>query len=80
MQVLTQAVNNIHSINKAQLMQELHSSSYTTLQGPVKFSADGQNSIATAYLFQWQKGSLIPVFPANGAQANPEFPKAQWPS
>lgn len=80
MQVLTQAVNKVHSIDKAALIQELHADTFTTLQGPVKFSADGQNSIAIAYLFQWQKGSLIPVYPLGGAQANPEFPKAQWPS
>lgn len=80
MQVLTQAVNKIHSIDKARLMQELHNDSFTTLQGPVKFAADGQNSIAVAFLFQWQKGNLIPVYPLEGAQANPEYPKVQRPS
>jgi branched-chain amino acid transport system substrate-binding protein len=78
MQVLTQAVSKIHSIDNAKLIQELHSDSFDTLQGPVKFAADGQNTTAVAFLFQWQNGNLIPVYPQNNAQANPEFPKAPW--
>jgi branched-chain amino acid transport system substrate-binding protein len=78
MQVLTQAVNKIHSIDNTKLIQELHSDSFDTLQGPVKFSSDGQNSTAVAFLFQWQNGNLIPVYPQGNAQANPEYPKAQW--
>ena len=78
MQVLTQAVNKIHSIDNAKLIQELHSDLFDTLQGPVKFSPDGQNSTAVAFLFQWQNGQLIPVYPQDHAQANPEFPKPQW--
>jgi branched-chain amino acid transport system substrate-binding protein len=79
MQVLTQAVNKIHSIDNTKLIQELHSDSFDTLQGPVKFAPDGQNLTAVAFLFQWQKGNLIPVYPQDHAQANPEYPKAQWP-
>jgi len=78
MQVLTQAVNKIHSIDNAKLIQELHSDAFDTLQGPVKFASDGQNSTAVAFLFQWQNGNLIPVYPQAHAQANPEYPKAQW--
>jgi branched-chain amino acid transport system substrate-binding protein len=80
MQVLTQAVNKIHSIDNAKLKQELHSDAFDTLQGPVKFARDGENTTAVAFLFQWQNGNLIPVYPQNHAQANPEYPKAQWPS
>jgi branched-chain amino acid transport system substrate-binding protein len=78
MQVLTQAVNKVHSINNAKLIQELHSDSFDTLQGPVKFGTDGQNTTAVAFLFQWQNGNLIPVYPQNNAQANPEYPKTPW--
>ncbi len=78
-QVLEQAVNKIHSINNAALMQELRKDTFNSLQGPVRFQADGQNSAAVAYLFQWQKGQLIPVYPSNQAAANPLFPKPAWP-
>jgi hypothetical protein len=48
------------------------------VQGPVKFDATGQNVAAQAYLLQWQKGSVIPVYPASAARARPEFPKPPW--
>jgi len=80
MQVLEQAVDKIHSIDNARLKQELHSDTFNTLQGPVKFASDGQNTFAVAFLFQWQKGHLLPVYPQKNAQANPEYPKNVWPT
>jgi branched-chain amino acid transport system substrate-binding protein len=78
-QVLEQAVNTIHSIDNAKLTQELRAGTFNTLQGPVKFAGDGENSIAVAYLFQWQEGKLLVVYPNYAAQENPEFPKNPWP-
>ncbi len=78
-QVLEQAVTKIHSINNAQLIQELHADTFNTLQGPVQFAKDGENTIAVAFLFQWQNGKLIVVYPNYSAQENPEFPKPPWP-
>ena len=79
MQVLDQAATKINSIDNQKLMQELRSDTFNTLQGPVKFAADGENSVAVPFLFQWQKGNVIPVYPSSAAQANPEYPKPQWP-
>ena len=79
-QVAQQAVTKIHSLDNTKLIQELHSDTFNSVQGPVKFDSTGQNTAAIAYLFQWQNGNLIPVYPAsvaNGAQ--PEFPKPNWP-
>jgi branched-chain amino acid transport system substrate-binding protein len=79
-QVIQQAVTKIGSLDKQKLIAELHSgATYTTVQGPVKFDPTGQNTAATAYLFQWQNGSLVPVYPANVASAQPEYPKPNWP-
>jgi branched-chain amino acid transport system substrate-binding protein len=79
-QVVQQAVTKINSIDNTKLIAQLHSGdTYTTVQGPVKFDDTGQNIAATAYLFQWQKGSLIPVYPANVATAQPVYPKQNWP-
>ncbi|GHO85141.1 amino acid ABC transporter substrate-binding protein [Dictyobacter formicarum] len=78
-QVLQQAVEKIHSIDNTKLIQELHSGdTFNSIQGPVKFASDGQNTVAEPFLFQWQNGKLIPVYPANQAQANPEYPKKTW--
>jgi branched-chain amino acid transport system substrate-binding protein len=79
-QVLAQAVTKIKSLNNAALITELHSgASFDSVQGTVQFNASGQNTAAQAYLFQWQKGSLIPVYPSDAATAPPLFPKPQWP-
>ncbi len=77
-QTLEQAVNATHSIDNAKLMSALHSGTFNTLQGPVKFGPDGQNTVATPFLFQWQNNALIPVYPSSVAQANVQYPKAPW--
>ena len=79
-QVVQKAVTKIGTLDNQKLMAELHSGdTFTTVQGPVKFDSTGQNTAATAYLFQWQKGSLVPVYPANVASAKPEYPRPNWP-
>lgn len=77
-QVLQQALTQTHSLDNGKLMNALRSGTFQSLQGPVGFDPTGQNRLATAYLFQWQKGNLIPVFPQEQAQANVEYPKPQW--
>ncbi len=80
-QVLEQAVNKIHSMDNAKLIAELHSGdAFNTVQGTAKFDSTGQNTLALAYLFQWQHGNFIPVYPYSVATENPEFPKPTWPS
>jgi branched-chain amino acid transport system substrate-binding protein len=78
-QVVAQAVTQNNSLDQTKLIQTLHSGTFTGVQGDVKFDSTGQNTAATAYLFQWQKGNLIPVFPQSAATASPEFPKPNWP-
>ena len=78
MQVLEQAVTKINSVDNAKLIQELHSDTYNTLQGVVKFADDGENSLAVAYLFQWLSGQLTVVYPSSAAQQTPQFPKQPW--
>ncbi len=77
-QVAQQAINKIHSLDNKALIQELHSDTFNTVQGTVKFDSTGKNVIALPYLFQWQHGALLPVFPDSVAAADPEFPKPGW--
>ncbi len=79
MQVVQQAVEKIQSLNQAKLIAELRSDAFQTIQGPVQFNPDGSNADAVPFLFQWQQGQLIPVYPTSAAQENPEFPKPNWP-
>jgi branched-chain amino acid transport system substrate-binding protein len=79
-EVVQQAVTKTGTLDNTKLIAQLHSgATYMTVQGPVKFDSTGQNTAATAYLFQWQGGNLIPVFPANVAQAKVEYPRPNWP-
>ncbi len=77
-QVLQQAVDQANSFDNQMIMQKLRSGTFKTLQGAVKFGSDGENTADVAYLFQWQGGKLIPVFPGDQAQANVEYPKPAW--
>ncbi|WP_051938937.1 amino acid ABC transporter substrate-binding protein [Phaeacidiphilus oryzae] len=85
-QVTAQAVTRNGSLDQGRLISELHSGSYQTVQGAVKFDATGQNTKAFAYVFQWQNGRLVPYQP-NAAKAltpvPPEkaavlYPKPAW--
>ncbi|HEY6284454.1 MAG TPA: amino acid ABC transporter substrate-binding protein [Ktedonobacteraceae bacterium] len=78
-QVLYQAVNQAQSLDNGKVINVLRSTNFQTLQGPVKFASDGENTLAIPYLFQWQNGQLIVVYPQSQAQANVEYPKPPWP-
>ncbi len=79
-QVVQQVVEKIQSLDNAKIIAELHSGdTFTCIQGPVKFDDVGENIAAKAFLFQWQQGKYIPVYPASAAAAAAEFPKPNWP-
>jgi len=81
------------SLDQKKLLATLHSGTFTSVQGPVKFDSTGQNILASSYLFQWQNGdaadqafpgfvptstgSLKPLAPS---KAVVEFPKHPWGS
>ncbi|GCE13799.1 amino acid ABC transporter substrate-binding protein [Tengunoibacter tsumagoiensis] len=78
-QVLEQAVKKANSFDNAKLQDVLKSASFDTVQGPVQFDeTDHTNKVAIPFLFQWLSGHLQAVYPANEAQANPEYPKKTW--
>ena len=78
MQVMQQAIEKNKSVDNGKLMTELRSDTFQTLQGAVKFAPDGSNQVAVPFLFQWQGGTTLPVYPSNSALKNPEFPKPKW--
>ena len=77
-QVLQQALTQTQSLDNQKLISALKAGTFQSLQGPVAFDSTGQNRLAVAYLFQWQNGNLIPVFPQAQATANVEYPKPNW--
>ncbi len=77
-QVLQQALQKTQSPDNQKLLNELRTDTFQSLQGPVGFDNVGQNKLSVAYLFQWQRGNLIPVYPQEQASANVEYPKPSW--
>lgn len=73
-QILEQAVNQANTLNDVKLMQILHANTFDTIQGPVRFNADGANTIGVPNLFQWRQGKFLLVYPFNNAQLNPQYP------
>ena len=77
-QVVKQAVEQNQSLDQTKLIATLHSGTFQSCQGSVKFDSTGQNTLAQGYLFQWQNGQFIPVFPQSVATAPIQYPKANW--
>jgi branched-chain amino acid transport system substrate-binding protein len=64
-QVMAQAVAATKGTDNAKIISYLHSGAeLTSVQGPVKFDALGENGAAAAFVFQWQKGNYRQVLPS----------------
>jgi branched-chain amino acid transport system substrate-binding protein len=64
-QVVAQAVIATGGTGNAKIITYLHSGvALTSVQGPVKFDALGENGAAAAFIFQWQKGNFRQVLPS----------------
>jgi branched-chain amino acid transport system substrate-binding protein len=64
-QIMAQAVRATGGTNNAKIIAYLHSGvKLTSVQGPVRFDALGENGAAAAFVFQWQKGTFDQVLPS----------------
>ena len=71
-QVVAEAVTATGGIDNAKIISYLHSGvTLTSVQGPVKFDALGENGAAAAFVFQWQNTSFNQVLPAGGTGSKP---------
>jgi branched-chain amino acid transport system substrate-binding protein len=85
-EVTAQAVQAVGSLDQTKLIAELHSGTFQSVQGKVKFDATGQNVAAYSYVFQWQGGNLVPFQPDSSNVLQPvppttsaiEYPKKSW--
>ncbi|HEX9336144.1 MAG TPA: amino acid ABC transporter substrate-binding protein [Pseudonocardiaceae bacterium] len=64
-------------IDNATIISTLHSNTWPTLLGNLSWSANGAPA-GEFNLVQWQKGTLLPVYPSSIAHARPEAPKPNW--
>jgi branched-chain amino acid transport system substrate-binding protein len=71
-QVMAQAVTATGGTDNAKIISYLHSGvTLSSVQGPVKFDALGENGAAAAFVFQWQKNNFNQVLPLGGPGASP---------
>jgi branched-chain amino acid transport system substrate-binding protein len=78
-QVIAQAVKATNGVENSKIITYLHSGVVlNSVQGAVKFDSVGQNLQATAFVFQWQKGSLVQVLPTGSGATAVQYPKAAW--
>ncbi len=71
-QVMAQAVTATGGTDNAKIISYLHSGvTLTSVQGPVRFDALGENGAAAAFVFQWQRGNFEQVLPADAAGSVP---------
>jgi len=64
-------------IDNATIISTLHSNTWPTLLGNLSWSANGAPA-GEFNLVQWQKGTLLLVYPTSIAHARPEAPKPNW--
>jgi branched-chain amino acid transport system substrate-binding protein len=76
-QVLQQAIENTQSIDNAALIDEMHSATFTTVVGPLKFDDVGRPQ-GSFMILQWQGGTYVIVHPDFAKQADPVWPKPEW--
>jgi branched-chain amino acid transport system substrate-binding protein len=64
-QVMDQAVTATGGTDNAKIISYLHGGhTLTSVQGPVKFDALGENGSSAAFVFQWRNGVFDQVLPA----------------
>ncbi len=78
-QVVAEAVQAAGGTDNAKIIAYLHSGvTLSSVQGPVKFDALGENGVALAYIFQWQKGTFDQVLPLGSSPVQPLLTKPAW--
>ena len=76
-QVLQQAVLKTQSLEQSALIKELHSGTYQTVVGPLRFDATGRPE-GSFMILQWQGDQVLITAPTDRAQAAPVWPKPAW--
>jgi branched-chain amino acid transport system substrate-binding protein len=80
-EVMQAAVEATNSLNQKTIINWLHAGhTIQTVLGPVKFNKKGENTAASAFLFQWQKGQYLAVSPPQAGVKGIQFPKPKWGS
>lgn len=69
-EVLAEAIEAAGTTDPTAVREKLASMSFSTFYGPIKFGADGQNTITNPVLMQIQNGKIVILSPPSLAQGN----------
>jgi len=78
-QILQQAIEAAGTLDPAAVQEAIASGEFNTILGTVKF----ENQFNTTYpgnIGQWQDGEFLIIDPGANRQAEPIYPKADWPA
>jgi branched-chain amino acid transport system substrate-binding protein len=78
-QVMQQAIEHAKTVDNKTVIKVLHQLTFQTVQGSIKFQANGMPQ-GTLALGQWVGGKWTIVYPGNQALAKPLYPKPAWGS
>ena len=76
-QVVQDVAAKIHSLDNAKIISTLHSGSWPTVEGVLRWNSIGEPQ-GSDLLVEWINGKLYPVYPANIALHKPVVPKPPW--
>ena len=79
-EVVAQAVKATGGFNNQKIIKYLHSGvTLQSVQGPVRFNGLGENTVPTAFTFQWQGAKFVQVNPVNDRNSvRVLYPKPAW--
>jgi branched-chain amino acid transport system substrate-binding protein len=80
-EILASAVTATHSLDNTAIARYLHTHTVQTVQGPAKFTMNGENidSVGQSFIFQWQNSQFRQVLPAEASgSARIEANKPRW--
>jgi branched-chain amino acid transport system substrate-binding protein len=79
-EVMAAAIKATGGTDNAKIIRYLHSGvTLNSVQGPVQFTALGQNPKPASFIFQWQNGNYNQVLPASApGSVKIIFPKPNW--
>jgi branched-chain amino acid transport system substrate-binding protein len=78
-QILQQAIESAGTLDPAAVQQAIATGEFNTIIGTVKF----ENQFNTTYpgnIGQWQNGEFLIIDPGENRQADPIYPKPEWPA
>lgn len=78
-QILQQAIEAAGTLDPASVQEAIARGEFNTILGNVKFT-NQFNTVYPGNIGQWQNGEFVIIDPGENRQADPIYPKPEWPA